>query len=185
MVIIIMMVMVMVVVMIVATWRTTQFLESLLQGFADRVHLCGRLFKSRDDPFLALVGHDRAPFIEFGNVAAVVLNPMLEKYPELFFIVHCCFLESPTRQGRLSVLLHQYQTAHEIDRPDRCILDFRRLGKERRDPDRRSVDNQTGYILEALLFRPLLFHDYLHLTHHPPLFNLAGSDDSVDRFFLL
>ncbi|MBE0585303.1 MAG: hypothetical protein IH612_16280, partial [Desulfofustis sp.] len=87
MVIIIMMVMMVVMVMVVAAGRTTQLRQSLLQGFADCVHLRGCLAKNCNKPFLTIFDHDRAPFIEFGDVAAVVLDPMLKKYPELIFIV--------------------------------------------------------------------------------------------------
>jgi len=111
MVVIIPVVVMMMVVM--ASCRTAQLVERVLQGVADRVHLRDRLVKGRCESILVFVGHRSPPFIEFGNVTTVVLDPMLEKYSKLFFIFHCCFLKS--QAGRSTVLLYQHQTAHEIN----------------------------------------------------------------------
>ena len=97
MVVIIPVVVMMMVVM--ASCRTAQLVERVLQGVADRVHLRGRLVKGRCESILVLVGHRSPPFIEFGNVTTVVLDPMLEKHSELFSVFHCRFLKTRARKA--------------------------------------------------------------------------------------
>jgi hypothetical protein len=96
MVVIIPVVMMMVV---MASRRTAQLVKCVLQGVADCVHLRGRLVKGRYKSILVFVGHRCPPFIEFGDVTAVVFNPMLEKHSELFSVFHCRFLKTRARKA--------------------------------------------------------------------------------------
>ncbi len=79
--------------------RFTQLVKRLLQRSADRVHLHYRPVKGRDEAILMLVSHRCPPFIEFGDVSAVVFDPMLEKNSELFSVFHCRFLKSQARKA--------------------------------------------------------------------------------------
>lgn len=68
--------------------RATEFIESLLQDITHLSHLLLGLVKGNDDVGVAFFRHDLTPLVEFTDMTAVMINPVLQYNPQFFRIIH-------------------------------------------------------------------------------------------------